>query len=87
MARNDHIDPAVEEEYRLARESLAVAKKRMAAAAVARERAHIAAEVAASQSAQRLAGLSDAEWDALRQRIREAHGTPSVSVTTPGVGE
>lgn len=79
MARNDHIDPAVEEEYRSAREAYRAAKARYQAAAVARESAHRLAELRRSQMAQKLSGLSEAEWAELAQALGHPVGTPVVT--------
>lgn len=85
MAIHDHIDAAIEDEFRAARDALVAAKARYAAAAAAREQAHLDAEFARSQEAQRLARLSDAEWDALRQRVRNGAG-PVIVPDLPAQG-
>lgn len=84
MARNDHIDPAIEEEYRSAREAYRAAKERYRAAAVVRESAHRLAELRRSQMAQKLAGMSEAEWAELAQALGRPVAIPDLAEVAAG---
>ena len=64
----------LDEQYNAALLKVEAAQEKLAEIAAKREAAYIEDEYSRSREAQRLANLSDEEWDALRQRVKAARG-------------
>jgi non-homologous end joining protein Ku len=75
----------VDDEYRDALAEWTKAKKRYAKAGSARSKAHKLEELKRSQMAQRLAGLTDAQWADLRQAVDSP--MPFNATVVNGAGE
>jgi hypothetical protein len=76
---------AVDAEYAAAREAFLLAKAALDAVAKRREVAHLDAEYTRSREGQKFANMTDAEWEALVQRVEAARG-PKVEPVVNGPG-
>lgn len=65
---------AIDAEYRAARAEFLRAQAVFKAVAKRREVAHLDAEYVRSREAQKFQNMTDAEWDALKQRVEATRG-------------